>query len=454
MRDDSFEKDFDALIAHLTANASSLGIDRDRIALYAGSGNVSRALPLVQNPKQTVVRAAVMYYRFGAGQRVPARPSDPHGARGPRSATCQSRDRRPRHTGSEPERAAYAAQLRRWSPAFEIVDDEDATRDVIDTTIEFVKRRTAPTYQASLRRALPEATAAAHVASGNFAAAAASYAELVKVKPDDARMRLSFGEALLGASQFAEACTELEKLKGKGLGPRDLGVPVARACMQKGDAEAALLAQIDPAAFSPAQSREGSDLCPDSEPPRVQGPVSVGRMTSRRGSTSITQKIKRYEEAHPGQPDELPIARRGARPLGETIGGFYRSTRAESGKNRVVDDRDEHEQRVNRRQHVKYGPESARPRQVTRLDLNPELETLDDEERAPQASRDPEKCPCAGLRAGVPRVLSTQRRPSATRSRRCRSAAIARRIRYPARPPGRFGSGAGVVRAAAGSLSV
>ena len=52
LRDDSFEKDFDALIAHLTANASSLGIDRDRIALYAGSGNVYRALPLVQTPSR------------------------------------------------------------------------------------------------------------------------------------------------------------------------------------------------------------------------------------------------------------------------------------------------------------------------------------------------------------------------------------------------------------------
>ena len=40
LRDESFEKDLDALIAHLTANAASLGIDRERIALYAGSGNV------------------------------------------------------------------------------------------------------------------------------------------------------------------------------------------------------------------------------------------------------------------------------------------------------------------------------------------------------------------------------------------------------------------------------
>ena len=240
LRDDSFEKDFDALIAHLTANASSLGIDRDRIALYAGSGNVSRALPLVQNPKQTVVKAAVMYY--GSAQVSEFRRDLP-------ILMVRAGLNRPPVNRAIADLATLAANqnapltLLNYAGghhAFEIVDDEDATRDVIDTTIEFVKRTTAPAYQASLRRALPEATAAAHVASGNFAAAAASYAELVKAKPDDARMRLSYGEALLGASQFAEACTELEKLKGKGLGPRDLGVPAARACMQKGDAEAAL----------------------------------------------------------------------------------------------------------------------------------------------------------------------------------------------------------------------
>jgi hypothetical protein len=240
LRDDSFEKDFDALIAHLTANASSLGIDRDRIALYAGSGNVSRALPLVQNPKQTVVRAAVMYY--GSAQVSEFRRDLP-------ILMVRAGLDRPPVNRAIADLATLAANQNApltlvnyagGHHAFEIVDDEDATRDVIDTTIEFVKRTTAPAYQASLRRALPEATAAAHVASGNFAAAAASYAELVKARPDDARMRLSYGEALLGASQFAEACTELEKLKGKGLGPRDLGVPAARACMQKGDAEAAL----------------------------------------------------------------------------------------------------------------------------------------------------------------------------------------------------------------------
>ena len=66
------------------------------------------------------------------------------------------------------------------------------------------------------------------------------YADLVAARPDDARLRLSYGEALLGNAQYAEACGELEKLKGKGLGPRDLGLPAARACMLKGDADAAM----------------------------------------------------------------------------------------------------------------------------------------------------------------------------------------------------------------------
>ena len=66
------------------------------------------------------------------------------------------------------------------------------------------------------------------------------YATLVQSSPADARVRLSYGEALLGDGQFAAACDEFEKLKGKGLGPRDLGLPAARACAQNRDADRAI----------------------------------------------------------------------------------------------------------------------------------------------------------------------------------------------------------------------
>jgi predicted Zn-dependent protease len=78
------------------------------------------------------------------------------------------------------------------------------------------------------------------VTSGRFGDAAVTYAQLVSESPENATLRLAYGEALLGDRQFAAACAEFENLKGKRLGPRDLGVPAARACMQKGDGAAAI----------------------------------------------------------------------------------------------------------------------------------------------------------------------------------------------------------------------
>jgi hypothetical protein len=162
--------------------------------------------------------------------------------------------------------------------AFEMVDDEPATRDVIDTTLDFVARSTSPAYQASLRRGLPEATAAAHVAGGDFAAASTIYADLVKAKPDDARLRLSYGEALLGAGQFAAACSVFDQLKGRGLGPRDLGLPAARACLQKGDQEAAMawLASI-PARFLPPAIQSEPVFAPIRERADFKALFAAGR---------------------------------------------------------------------------------------------------------------------------------------------------------------------------------
>jgi predicted Zn-dependent protease len=121
-----------------------------------------------------------------------------------------------------------------------MVDDDDATREIIDRTLDFVKRAAAAPYQTALHAALPEAAAAGHMATGRFAEAVTAYAALAAAHPDDARLHLAYGEALLGDAKYGSACAEFEKLKGKGLGYRDLGLPAARACMQKGDADAAI----------------------------------------------------------------------------------------------------------------------------------------------------------------------------------------------------------------------
>jgi dienelactone hydrolase len=246
-------RDFRSLVEYLVQNAARLGIDGDALAVYAGSGNVYAALPIVQDGGVPAVRAAVMYY--GTGPVTRFRLDLPLlwvRAGLDRPSVNQEIGRLAALAASQNAPVTLLNHATGYH-AFEAFNDDDVTRDVIERTIDFVKRATAPSFQAALRAGLREATAAGHVQSGEFGEAATVYAELVRARPDDARLRLSYGEALLGAGRYADACAELETLKGKGLGPRDLGLPAARACMQKGDAEAAVAwLRTIPSRFLPA----------------------------------------------------------------------------------------------------------------------------------------------------------------------------------------------------------
>lgn len=252
---ESFVQDFVSLHEYVArGSGAEHGIDKEAVAIYAGSGNAWRALPIVQDTRTTLVKSAVIYYGAGEVQQFRAdlpvlfvragldRPSLNKSMDGIIAAALSQ---------NAPVRLLnYAAGYH----AFEIRNDDEQTRRVIDETIEFVKTTTAPAYQEALRRGALEATAAGHVSGGRFKEAVETYAQIVKTQPENATLRLAYGEALLGHRQFAEACAEFEKLKGKGLGYRDLGVPAARACMQKGDAEAAIAwLQSIPERFRPAE---------------------------------------------------------------------------------------------------------------------------------------------------------------------------------------------------------
>jgi dienelactone hydrolase len=268
LRFGSEASDFQALMAYLTSRGATVGVNKDAIAIYAGSGNVFTALPLVEDPKLTTVKAAVMYY--GEAPITEFRRDLP---------VLYVRAGLDRPSVNEEIAKLATLAVAQNAPVtlvnhasgyhgFEMFNDDDATREVMEQTIAFVRRATSPGFQAAIRRGVPEATAAGHVQVRDFAKAVPIYADLVAARPDDARLRLSYGEALLGNTQYAEACGELEKLKGKGLGPRDLGLPAARACMLKGDADAAIgwLKTIptrflppdvqNEAVFAPLKSRE------------------------------------------------------------------------------------------------------------------------------------------------------------------------------------------------------
>ncbi|HSL21490.1 MAG TPA: tetratricopeptide repeat protein [Vicinamibacterales bacterium] len=271
LRDPSVVTDFGSLLTYLSANATRLGLDATRIVVFAGSGNVSRALPLVQDPAERRVAAAVLYYGV---TDVPEFRRDL-----PLLFVRAGLDRPPVNRAIADLMARAVAQNAPVTlvnhpsghHGFEIVDDDDATRAVIGRTLAFAKEATEPAYQEAVRRGVTEATAAAHVMTGNFQNAAARYAQLVAARPEDPRLRLSYGEALLGSGQFAAACAEFEKLKGKSLGARDLGLPAARACLQKGDADAAIawLASI-PRRFLPDDVQQDPVFAPLRSRPEFQ----------------------------------------------------------------------------------------------------------------------------------------------------------------------------------------
>ena len=240
LRSAAARDDFQRLLDHLTMRAAEYGLDRDAIAVYAGSGNVSTALPLLEDPQQTRVKAAVIYYGVGPVERMRLDLPVLYVRAGLDRPGVNAEIDALIARGIAENAPITLMNLPGSYHAFETRNDDAATRTAIDRTLEFVVAATNPRYQADLRRSAREAGAAGDVARGRFAAAAMVYEQLAAEQPQNTTLRLAYGEALLGAGRFADACAEFEQLKGRGLGARDLGLPAARACLRKGEPDAAI----------------------------------------------------------------------------------------------------------------------------------------------------------------------------------------------------------------------
>ena len=257
LRSDSLPRDFRTMLAAVVSQAGAYGIDTSRIAVFGASNGALNSFPVVQDSLEARIKASVMYY--GGAEVTRFRRDLPvlyirAGLDRPFvNASIDSVVMRALAANAPITVINYSG----GHHSFEGTDDNVITRDLVDQTVDFVKRVTAPDYRAELVASVGYATAAAEVAAGDFRAAAATYATLVARKPDDAHLRLSYGESLLADKQFETACGEFEKLRGKGLGARDLALPAARACLQKGDANLALawLSSI-PKQFLPARVKD------------------------------------------------------------------------------------------------------------------------------------------------------------------------------------------------------
>jgi dienelactone hydrolase len=240
LREGREASDFRSVIRFLTTRGASLGIDTSAIAVYAASGNVATAWPLLEDPEAHAIKAAVIYY--GAADI-------PHFRQDLPVLYVRAGLDRPevnREIASIATRAVEQnAPLTLLNHptgyhGFELFSDDEATRAVIDETLTFVRLATSRGYYAALASKSNEAAAAGAVQTNDYHRAATLYADLLRARPDDARLTLSYGESLLGDRQYSTACSVFATLRNKGLGPRDLGVPAARACALAGDSDSAM----------------------------------------------------------------------------------------------------------------------------------------------------------------------------------------------------------------------
>jgi dienelactone hydrolase len=146
-------EDFERLVAHLAQHSRAYGIDPERLAVFAASGSVASALPAVQDPRRSAIKAAVLYYG-GAGADVARFRRDlpllyvRAGSDSPAMNAAIDRLVALALTQNAP---ITVINHHTGHHAFEARDDDVSTRQVIDQTIDFVKRATAPEYQAVIR---------------------------------------------------------------------------------------------------------------------------------------------------------------------------------------------------------------------------------------------------------------------------------------------------------------
>ena len=224
-RNDATEEDFLALLAYLHEHAAELRVDPDRVAVYAASAHVSTALPFLQSSRRpAAVKAATMYYGVGNVEQFR---SDL-----PLLWVRAGLDRRGLNqaigdlAGKAIRQNAPVTLLNHVSGyhGFEVLNNDETSRAVIEQTLRFLAKALTPEYQAAFAAGRLEAEASGASLAGDHARAASLYAEMAKDRGNDIRFLMSYGEALLGAKRYREARAQFDRVKEiGGAGPRDLG---------------------------------------------------------------------------------------------------------------------------------------------------------------------------------------------------------------------------------------
>lgn len=240
-RDGQQVDDFDTLVAFLRTKADEYRIDPTRIVVWGGSANVRLALPVAMDPKRDSIRGAVIFY--GDAEVKELRTDVP--VYFVRSGLDVPDLNKRIDTLINRALAANAP----WTVdnyggglhGFDIFNDNDLSRELIDRALRFMQRVTAPELAHAYVATSADASVGAAFSRGDWPAAIAGYKERVAANPNDAESHRRLGIALLETNRPAEALPLLETAYRLGRrGARDTMFPAARAAVRAGDRERAL----------------------------------------------------------------------------------------------------------------------------------------------------------------------------------------------------------------------
>lgn len=214
-REATVDADVRALIAHLTANAASLGIDASRIALWSCSANVRRGLPLAQSFGPPV-RSAVVYY--GTAQQQTFRRDLPIlFVRAGQDGAGLNRDLEALVARAFADNAPVESiNVASGVHGFDVRDDTEASRAAISRTLDFLSATLSGPFFDAVQAGAGLASAAAAVYREDWAAAALAYEGLVAANPRDSLLWQRLGESLRAKGEDAAALKAFEKALSLG----------------------------------------------------------------------------------------------------------------------------------------------------------------------------------------------------------------------------------------------
>lgn len=239
------QADIAKLLERLHADGGSLGLDTERIAIWACSANVSQALPIVMDSAPAGVHAAVIYYGTGAAKQlrkdlpvfwVLAGADDANLIAGQRALWTRA------IANGAPWTMTFAPAL---PHAFDALDTGADSRRIVGQTLAFFDAQLGA-LPAPLAPS-PNRDILANLYGHHFADAAKQLEPVVAANPRDASALGSLAWAYRGSGKLADAAATYRKILE--IDPADLGAARQLVILSAplGDCRplAPLLAQLD-----------------------------------------------------------------------------------------------------------------------------------------------------------------------------------------------------------------